>query len=117
MKIKRIGVLSAGKIGGVLYALLGLILGVFFAVFYLIFAAAGLASEDTMGLAVGGFVGAAASIVLLPIFYGVLGFVGGVVSAFLYNVVARFVVGIEIEVEQSYAPEAGSGGTYGPEGR
>lgn len=39
------------------------------------------------------------SVIFLPIFYGVLGFVFGLLTALLYNLVARFVGGIEVEVE------------------
>jgi len=38
------------------------------------------------------------SIIFFPILYGVLGFISGILSAFLYNVITRFVGGIEIEV-------------------
>ena len=41
----------------------------------------------------------AAAIVVLPIFYGVIGAIGGLVTAFLYNLVAGVVGGIEIDVE------------------
>ena len=34
-----------------------------------------------------------------PIFYGVIGFIGGVLSAALYNLFAKWVGGIEVEVE------------------
>jgi hypothetical protein len=36
---------------------------------------------------------------LMPIFYAVMGFVFGVVGAFIYNVLAKWVGGIELEVE------------------
>jgi hypothetical protein len=38
------------------------------------------------------------SILLLPLFYGALGFIGGAISAFVYNLVAGVVGGIELEV-------------------
>ena len=37
--------------------------------------------------------------IFLPIFYGIMGFVGGLLSAWLYNIVAKWVGGIEIETE------------------
>jgi hypothetical protein len=39
------------------------------------------------------------AIVLLPIFYGLLGFVCALVGAALYNVVAKLTGGIELELE------------------
>ena len=38
-------------------------------------------------------------IVIGPIFYGVMGFIVGVIGAFVYNIVAGWVGGIEVEVE------------------
>ena len=37
--------------------------------------------------------------IFAPIMYGVMGFLVGVIGAFLYNVVAKWVGGIEVEVE------------------
>jgi hypothetical protein len=37
--------------------------------------------------------------VLLPFLYAAMGFVGGVISAFIYNIIAKWVGGIEVEVE------------------
>jgi Transmembrane domain of unknown function (DUF3566) len=39
-------------------------------------------------------------IILLPIFYGVMGFVFGIIGAVLYNLVARWIGGFEVEVEE-----------------
>lgn len=38
-------------------------------------------------------------VIFLPIMYGVIGFVAGAIGAAVYNLVAGFVGGIEIEVE------------------
>ena len=92
-KIKSLGVLSVGKIMGILYAAMGLLIVPFF----LLFSALGvLAGERASGF------GLAAAIVVtffIPIFYGVIGFVGGVICAFLYNLVAERFGGIEIELQ------------------
>ena len=42
----------------------------------------------------------AGSIVILPIFYGVIGAVMMMLTALLYNLAARIAGGIEIEVQQ-----------------
>lgn len=86
-KVKKIGVLSLAKILGFLYAILGLILGALFAVLSLF----GF-SEET-GLFFG-----AASIVIFPILYGIMGFIGGAISAFFYNLVAKWIGGLEVEI-------------------
>jgi len=35
----------------------------------------------------------------MPFIYAIMGFVGGIVSAFVYNLIARWVGGVEVEVE------------------
>lgn len=97
MIIRRIGVLSAGKVLGALYAGLGLIIGLFFSLFALLGLAAVLGGDHDGGLA--GMLFGVGAVIALPLFYGVLGFIGGVISAFLYNLVAGIVGGIEIEVQ------------------
>jgi hypothetical protein len=96
VKIKKIGILSLGKILGILYALLGLILGAFITLFALITPAFSSTSAPGMFGALFG-VGA---IILLPIFYGVMGFVMGLIMALLYNLVASWVGGLEVETEK-----------------
>lgn len=101
MVVRRIGVLSCGKVLGALYALLGLIIGVVYALFALLFAVIGIptASESGDALAGGvfGVLFGVGSVIFFPILYGILGFVGGIISAFLYNLISRFVGGIEVE--------------------
>ena len=87
-KIKKIGVLSLAKIFGLLYALIGLILGALFAVLSLF----GFSAEET-GLFFG-----VASIIIFPILYGIMGFVGGLITAFFYNSVASKIGGLEVEL-------------------
>lgn len=96
MIVKSIGVLSAGKMLGCLYALLGLILGAFFSLFSIVGVAAGGQNAGPAALLVG-----AGAIIIFPIFYGVIGFVGGIIMAALYNVVASFAGGIEIELKST----------------
>ena len=99
MEIKRVGVLSAAKIVGGLYAGIGLIIGVLSACFGLI-TFAGLISEadaEIAGASAGIFL---AGLCLLPIFYGILGFIGGAIAAAIYNVVAGFLGGLELELSE-----------------
>ena len=39
-------------------------------------------------------------IILLPVFYGIMGFVFGIIGAALYNLVARWIGGFEVEIEE-----------------
>jgi hypothetical protein len=41
----------------------------------------------------------AAAVVLLPVFYGVMGFVVKLIGASLYNVIAGWVGGVELDVQ------------------
>jgi hypothetical protein len=90
--IKRVDVLSVGKVMGLLYAAMGLIFVPFFLLISAIQALSGKAGAE-FGLAM-----AIVMTIFLPIFYGVLGFIGGVIMAFLYNVIAGRIGGIEIDL-------------------
>lgn len=90
--IKKVGLLSLGKVLGVVYALLGLILGLFIMVVSL----SGYSSSTSLSL-YGPLFGIGA-IILLPVFYGAMGFISGIILAFFYNLVSRWVGGIEVEV-------------------
>ena len=92
--VNKIGVLSSGKVMACLYALLGLIVGAIFAVAALIGAAAGGRNEGVAGLLVG-----VGMVIFMPIFYGVLGFLGGLLMAAIYNLAASVIGGIEIELK------------------
>ena len=92
MVLKSFGVFSVGKMLGTMYAIIGLIIGAFVSLFALIGASA--EGEGAMGLLLG--VGA---IILMPIFYGISGFIGGVISALIYNIVAGIAGGIEVNLE------------------
>lgn len=99
MVLRRIGALSCAKLMGMLYALLGLIVGVFVSLFGLLGMAAGLAGgrEGAPGAAMGALFGVGA-IIFMPIVYGLIGFIGGLLMAWLYNFVARLAGGIELEL-------------------
>jgi hypothetical protein len=104
MIVKRLGPLSFAKVTGVLYGLFGLIAGCIFA----LIALAGGAVSDKPGGPVFGALFGVGAIVFLPILYGGLGFVMTLLMAALYNGVARWVGGVEIQVE-SATGEATSG--------
>lgn len=97
MVLRRVGAVSLAKVFGVLYGLLGLILGGFLALFSLLGAGIGAASgsEEAWFGAIFG-VGA---VIILPILYGVIGFVAWWIGGALYNLVAGMVGGIVVELE------------------
>jgi len=96
MVLKRIDVVSAAKIGGILYAAMGLILGGLVSLFG--FFGALLNAGQSGGTLLGLFFGVA-SVITLPLFYGAMGVVVSALSALLYNVVAGRVGGLQIELE------------------
>ncbi len=95
MVITRIGPISCAKISGALYAILGIIIG---GVFSLVALAGGFASETAEGAGIGAGIGVAA-IIVFPILYGCIGFLGTLLVAWLYNIGAGLVGGIEIDVQ------------------
>jgi hypothetical protein len=101
-RVKRIAPLQAGKMLGVLYTCLGLI----FLPFFMLAAAAGAFAQHAQGAQ--GAATAPGAIVagvmfgmglFMPVIYGVMGFILGIITAFIYNLVARWIGGIEVEVE------------------
>jgi hypothetical protein len=95
MVIKKIVPLSFAKIAGTLYAVMGLVFG---CIVSLIAVAGGFGSEASPIPAFGAMLGVGA-IFFLPIFYGGIGFVGTLIAAWLYNIIAGLVGGIELDVQ------------------
>ena len=96
--IERIGPLSLAKFLGCLYSCIGLIIGLVVAVFALFGSAIGAASSGSGMPLLGAFLGMGA-VIALPIFYGIIGFIGGLVVGFLFNLVAGMTGGLEIGLE------------------
>jgi len=95
MVIRRFEPLSVGKVAGVLYAAMGLIVGAIVSIAAMI---GGFTGHSDFGAFTGGLVGIGA-IIILPIFYGVLGLGEAIIAAWLYNLAAGVVGGIEIDVQ------------------
>jgi hypothetical protein len=92
-RIKRFAPLQLGKMMALGYGIMGLLLCPIFLLMSLF--AAHLPNQQRVGMmAIGtGFA------LLIPVVYAVIGFVFGVVGAFIYNILAKWVGGIEVEVE------------------
>jgi hypothetical protein len=92
-RIHRVGVMQMAKTSGALYVLLGLIVGV--PILYFMSASA----KTQPGIpGLGSSVGLW-TIVLIPVIYGIFGFISGLLLAALYNLVAGLTGGIAIELE------------------
>ena len=101
-RIKRIAPLQAGKMLGVLYGCMGLL----FIPFFALAAVAGVfAQHSQQAQAVDGPPAAILAAIMfgfgifMPVFYGIFGFVFGIISAAIYNLIAHWIGGIEVEVE------------------
>lgn len=93
MQIKRVGGKSLAKVFGFMYLILGFVFGLFVFVASLIEPAAETYTAfESLTFGIG-------APIVLAVFYGVLGYVMGFVTAWVYNVVAQKVGGIEIEME------------------
>ena len=97
MTIKRIDPMSVAKISGVLYAVMGLIIGAFFALVSMM--GAGFARTGLLGGGLFSMMFGVGAIILLPIFYGVIGFVGTLCMAAIYNGLAKVVGGVVLFTE------------------
>lgn len=98
--VKSVGVLSVAKIMGLIYGCMGLIFAPFILLMGLMGSALGQHNSPLAGIFGVGFA------VLMPVFYGVIGFIAGLIGALLYNLLARWVGGFELELEQrpSFTP-------------
>lgn len=85
-RIRRFGVGQTAKMLGTIYTLFGVVL-------IPIFLLATMYAPDAAGFGVG-------VAVALPLIYGVIGFVFTAVGCLIYNLVAGWVGGIEIEIEE-----------------
>jgi hypothetical protein len=93
MKIKKIGVLSVAKIYGAIGAVIGFVIGLFVALFSVFMAMLPMKGSIMFaGLGV-------LAIILVPIFYGIILFIAGACGAWIYNVFAKWVGPVEIELE------------------
>jgi len=97
MIIKKLDILSVGKITGIIAAAFGLIAGLLLLVFGSMIA--GLAGSQGEAGPLAALGGGVVGVIALPILYGICGFVGGVIQALIYNLAAGVIGGIRIETE------------------
>lgn len=100
MIIRRVGVLSVAKISAIIAAVAGLLIGIVIALASL----GGAPTPDSMagsndaGMAWLSGMGALA-IIAFPVMYAIVGFIGGAIQGWVYNIAAKFVGGVRIETE------------------
>ena len=89
-RIRRLGIGQMAKVMGVLYFLIGIIFAAIMGLFGSMMPSAG---EDSVAI-FGGVM-----LIALPILYGFFGFLAGALIAWLYNIVAGFTGGLELELD------------------
>jgi hypothetical protein len=95
MIIKRVDPVSCAKIAGTLYAIFGVVVG---GIVSLVALAGGFGSNTSAPAGIRAIIGVG-SVVVFPIFYGSMAFVAALTGAWLYNVPAKTVGGIQLEVQ------------------
>jgi hypothetical protein len=97
--VKRVGPGSAFKVGLVLYALLGLLLGICVAIISMTAGTlAPYAQSGVPGARLFGFGMGFGAIIFFPLIYGLFGGIFAAIGAAIYNVVAGWVGGIEVDI-------------------
>jgi len=107
LKLKRIAPLQAGKMLAAFYGLMALV----FVPFMMIFMALGSFAAKAQGAGAHGapplpfMLGMGVGfMLLLPVMYAVMGFIFGVLSAFVYNLLAGWIGGFSLQFEQDAPP-------------
>lgn len=91
--VKKIGVLSSSKLLGVLMGLVGLIAGIVYSfggAIYDVFTT----GSVNFGTALAFF-----ALIGMPIIFAIPGFIVGAIGAFLYNLAAGWIGGVEMDFE------------------
>ena len=91
-QLKRFGVLQTAKVAGVLYFLGALVFCIPIGLLSML--VGGLSEQNPVGAMFGGIF-----MFVAPFIYGALGFVFVAIGCLVYNLTAKFVGGIEVELE------------------
>jgi hypothetical protein len=101
-RLRSVGVLSSAKIFAVIQAAIGVLVG-FVLLLVAILGAAFAPAHQKLGMA-----GMIILAVLAPVFYAIIGFVMGAIWAFVYNLAAQSIGGLELQLDAVIVP------TYAP---
>jgi hypothetical protein len=92
-RLRRVGVIKSAVMGGIGYAILSLV----FMPFFLFIAFLAPMSEAPMGP--GEWMFGPIFVLMMPLIYGAMGFIGTGVAAAVYNLIAAMVGGLDVELE------------------
>ncbi|MDE3171018.1 MAG: hypothetical protein KGL75_12820 [Acidobacteriota bacterium] len=95
-KIKKFEPLSVMRISAIAYGAMGVLEGAFISVIFLL---APMANPQPQMPRIFGLLFGSLSIIFFPILFAIIGAITGGLGAVIYNVSARYVGGIAVEVE------------------
>ncbi len=101
MVIKSVGVFSVAKMLGAIYAAIGLLAGLVISLISMFGGLAAMQSEAGISGGVAGAILGVGSIIILPLLYGGMGFIGGALAAVIYNIFAGVAGGIRLDVDNA----------------
>jgi len=96
--LKRIEPASAVKIGAIIYAFLGLFIGIVMACVSLVAGSLTGMGGNVMGMRIFGVGMGFGAIVVAPIIYAIIGAIGAGIAAVVYNLAARWMGGLEVDI-------------------
>lgn len=91
--LKKIDALSLARVITVIYAIIGLFMGLFYYAMGQV-----LPSEELM-LSAAPYIYSAWMILIMPVAYAIMGFIGSLIIAGLYNVVAKKTGGVKLDLK------------------
>lgn len=92
--LKKVGILSLGKISGLFGVIYGLVSGLLMAIIFSMDNSTQVTAQFGILSSLGPW-----AIIVMPILNGILYFLTGIVVAFIYNLLANRVGGIELNLE------------------
>lgn len=90
IRVKKFGVLQTAKVAAIIYALVSLVIIMPFAMIGTMLSEEFFPEFADLGVA---------AIIMIPVMYGIIGFIFTAISCLVYNLIASFTGGIEIEME------------------
>jgi hypothetical protein len=89
VRIKKIGVLSLANLLAIIYAFMGLLSGIFVTLFSFLSLSEGTGIFNLFSFS-------KFSIIIFPVFYAIIGWLSGIIGAFIYNLAAKITKGVEL---------------------
>src|SRR5215210_1807289 len=101
VQIKRVGVFSCAKIYSITLAAMGLLIGIIYGLIFMVVGGAMMAGggRDSGTAGASSLVIGLVMMIAIPVFYGIIGFIGGIIGGWVYNVASGIVGGLELELE------------------